>query len=419
MKKALLITYYWPPAGGAGVHRWLRMSKYFAENNVELTVYCPENPAYPILDEELLAEVSSDLKIIKHKIIEPNQYLKSKSGGSGFTHKEKKTFITKALIWVRGNIFIPDARMLWVRPSTRFLRKYLKANPEITTIITTGPPHSLHLIGRNLKRKLNLHWITDFRDPWSGIDFAEDLNSNERAIRKNKNLEYSVLTEADHVVTISTGVAEELTELGKRKIEVVTNGFEFDLNFDSELTKKFTISHFGSLPNSRNPELLWKVLAELTTSNKEFSDALQVDLYGFVDNSITTSVDIHGLKTFVHLKGNLSHKESILMQRCTQMLLLIVNNQGNMGGTLTGKFFEYLNSKRPILAIGPEDGDLNQAIISTESGRLFNYTDSLELKKYLLASFEQYKTNSLHAERKNLIQFETKNHVSNFIKFVE
>ena len=101
------------------------------------------------------------------------------------------------------------------------------------------------------------------------------------------------------------------------------------------------------------------------------------------------------------------------------MLLLIVNNQGNVGGTLTGKFFEYLNSKRPILAIGPEDGDLNQAIISTESGRLFNYTDSLELKKYLLASFEQYKTNSLHAERKNLIQFETKNHVSNFIKFVE
>ncbi len=419
MKKALLITYYWPPAGGAGVHRWLRMSKYFAENNVELTVYCPENPAYPIFDDDLLAEVSSDLKIIKRKIIEPNQFLKSKSGGSGFTHKKKKSFITKALIWVRGNIFIPDARMLWIRPSTRFLKKYLKANPEITTIITTGPPHSLHLIGRNLKRKLNVHWIADFRDPWSGIDFAEDLSSNERAIRKNKDLEYSVLNEADHVVTISTGVAEELTELSKRKIEVVTNGFEFDLNFDSALTDKFSISHFGSLPNSRNPELLWKVLAELIVSNKEFREALQVDLYGFVDNSITTSVEKHGLKEFVHLRGNLSHKESVLMQRRTQMLLLIVNNQGNVGGTLTGKFFEYLNSKRPILAIGPEDGDLNQAIISTESGRLFNYTDSVGLKKYLLASFELYNNDALHSERKNLVQFETKNHVSNFIKFVE
>ncbi|MEJ6615657.1 MAG: glycosyl transferase family 1, partial [Crocinitomicaceae bacterium] len=314
---------------------------------------------------------------------------------------------------------IPDARMLWIRPSTRFLKKYLKANPEITTIITTGPPHSLHLIGRNLKRKLNVHWIADFRDPWSGIDFAEDLSSNERAIRKNKDLEYSVLNEADHVVTISTGVAEELTELSKRKIEVVTNGFEFDLNFDSALTDKFSISHFGSLPNSRNPELLWKVLAELIVSNKEFREALQVDLYGFVDNSITTSVEKHGLKEFVHLRGNLSHKESVLMQRRTQMLLLIVNNQGNVGGTLTGKFFEYLNSKRPILAIGPEDGDLNQAIISTESGCLFNYTDSVGLKKYLLDSFELYNNDALHSERKNLVQFETKNHVSNFIKFVE
>jgi len=245
------------------------------------------------------------------------------------------------------------------------------------------------------------------------------LSSNERAIRKNKDLEYSVLNEADHVVTISTGVAEELAELSKRKIEVVTNGFEFDLNFDSELTDQFTISHFGSLPNSRNPELLWEVLAELIDLNKELRDALQVDLYGFVDNSITTSIEKHGIKSFVHLKGNLTHKESLLMQRRTQMLLLIVNNQGNVGGTLTGKFFEYLNSKRPILAIGPSDGDLNQAIFSTESGRLFNYTDSLELKKYILASFELYKTDSLHSERKNLLQFETKNHVSNFIKFIE
>ena len=419
MKKALLITYYWPPAGGAGVHRWLRMSKYFAENNIELTVYCPENPAYPIFDQELLSEVSLDLKIIKHKIIEPNQFLKSKSGGAGFTHKEKKSLITKALIWVRGNIFIPDARMLWIRPSTRFLKKYLKEHPEITTIISTGPPHSLHLIGRNLKRKLNLHWIADFRDPWSGIDFAEDLNSNERAVHRNKKLEYSVLSEADHVVTISSGVADELKELCDRKIEVVTNGFEFNFEFDSKLNEKFTISHFGSMPNSRNPELLWKVLSELKKENQEFKDSLSIDLFGFVDVSIIESANKFGLETELHLKGNLNHSESILKQRESQLLLLVVNNQGNVGGTLTGKFFEYINSKRPILAIGPKEGDLNRAIESSNSGKLFDYTDFEGLKTYITDCYGKYTKGLLFVEGVKTDEFDSQNLTKKFCSMVQ
>jgi len=159
-KKILIISYYWPPAGGPGVQRWLKFVKYLPDFNIEPHVYIPENPTYPLLDEKLLSEVSDKAIIIKQPIFEPYGLAsvfsknKTKKISSGIIPNQKKqSFVEKAMLWIRGNVFIPDARVFWVKPSVKFLKHYLQDH-QIDTIITTGPPHSLHLIGLQLKGRL-------------------------------------------------------------------------------------------------------------------------------------------------------------------------------------------------------------------------------------------------------------------------
>jgi hypothetical protein len=180
-KKILIITYYWPPAGGPGVQRWLNFVKYLPDFGVQPIVFIPENPTYPIIDEALVNEVSDKTIILKHKIFEPYQLAgifskkQTKKISSGIIPNQKKqTFLEKILLWIRGNLFIPDARKYWVKPSVDYLKKYIKEN-EIDTIVTSGPPHSLHLIGLHLKNDLKINWLADFRDPWTTIGYHKAL----------------------------------------------------------------------------------------------------------------------------------------------------------------------------------------------------------------------------------------------------
>ena len=180
-KKTLIITYYWPPAGGPGVQRWLKFVKYLPEFNIDPVVFIPENPNYPIIDESLTSEVSKDITIINHPIKEPYKWAgffsntSSKTISKGIISDEKEqSFIEKAMLYVRGNFFIPDARIGWVKPSVSFLLDYIKKE-GIETIITTGPPHSVHLIGLQIKQKLGVKWLADFRDPWTTIGYHKQL----------------------------------------------------------------------------------------------------------------------------------------------------------------------------------------------------------------------------------------------------
>ena len=193
-KKLLIITYYWPPAGGPGVQRWLKFVKYLPDFNVQPIVYIPENPTYPIIDRGLESEVSEKAVILKHKIFEPYGLAsffgknKTKKISSGIIPNQKKqSFLEKTLLWVRGNIFIPDARFLWVKPSVKYLKKYIQEN-NIDTIVTSGPPHSLHLIGLQLKQELGVTWLADFRDPWTTIGYHKALKLS--SYQTNANSEY-------------------------------------------------------------------------------------------------------------------------------------------------------------------------------------------------------------------------------------
>lgn len=420
-KNVLLITYYWPPSGGAGVHRWLRFSNYFKENNCNLTVYCPEDAAWPAIDENLNSQVSKDITVIRRKIIEPNKFLnRGKKAGVGFTQSKKQSVVQKAMIWVRGNLFIPDSRVFWIKPSARFLSNYLKNHPEITTIVSTGPPHSTHLIALKLKEKFNIKWIADFRDPWTQIDFYTDLLPGKRADKKHKRLEKLVLTKADEVVTVSKACAEGLEEIAKRKVHVVTNGYNFP-EFDSskiELNKNFTISHFGSMPFTRNPLVLWKVLGQLIPTNTELAEHLKINLIGTVDYQVIDSLKEFGLENYVTIIPPIPHQESILLQRSSQLLLLVANNSGNVKGILTGKFFEYLGAKRPIIAIGENDSDLKKIVNHTKCGCFADYSDEKTLSAFVSQSFKDYQSGNLSNIAINTEEFSSSNLVKKIIELV-
>ncbi len=191
MHKVLIISYYWPPAGGPGVQRWLKFVKYLPEFEIHPVIYIPENPKYPITDSSLTKEIPENITIYKNKIFEPYFYAgflskkKTKQISSGVISDENPSLLEKFLLWIRGNMFIPDARKYWVRPSVRFLTGIIKKE-EIDTIITTGPPHSLHLIGLELKKNLDVKWLADFRDPWTSIGYHSKLRLTKASQRKHR-----------------------------------------------------------------------------------------------------------------------------------------------------------------------------------------------------------------------------------------
>ena len=295
-KKTLIITYYWPPAGGPGVQRWLKFVKYLPEFNIDPVVFIPENPNYPIIDESLTSEVSKDITIINHPIKEPYKWAgffsntSSKTISKGIISDEKEqSFIEKAMLYVRGNFFIPDARIGWVKPSVSFLLDYIKKE-GIETIITTGPPHSVHLIGLQIKQKLGVKWLADFRDPWTTIGYHKQLRLTSASKAKHKSLEKEVLNASDHIIVTSFVTMKEFQGFTNKSIEVITNGYDDEATVEFQMDTKFTLSHIGSLLSKRNPEILWRVLSELVRDNESFSKDFQLNFIGSISEKVLKSI---------------------------------------------------------------------------------------------------------------------------------
>lgn len=415
MKKVLIIAYYWPPAGGPGVQRWLKFVKYLPEFGIQPHVYVPENPTYPIMDTELEKEVSDKAKIIKKKIFEPYALaaLFSKKNtqkiSSGIIPNQKKqSILQKMLLWIRGNAFVPDARVLWVKPSIKFLEKYIQEH-QIDTIITTGPPHSLHLIGLGLKDKLAINWIADFRDPWTTIGYHDQLKLSLSAAQKHKQLEAKVLNAADAILVTSASTKKEFQVLTKNPIHVITNGYDVEKVDKLPLDDKFTLAHIGSFLSQRNPRILWKCLKEIIKENKEFKNDFQLKLIGAVSPEVMQTITEFRLDAFVNNLGYVSHKEAVSHQRTSQVLLLIEIDAEITKSIIPGKLFEYMVSERPILALGPENSDFESIIKSTNTGVFHQYNEFDELKQTILSFYEKYKTQSLQVHAVGLQQYSRKN----------
>lgn len=410
MQKVLVITYYWPPAGGPGVQRWLKFVKYLREFEIEPIVYIPEDPNYPITDVSLKTDVPKGLKIYAHPIEEPSRWVqlfasaKSKRISSGIIKNNNQSFLEKVLLWVRGNLFIPDARKYWVKPSVKYLSKVIE-NESITKIITTGPPHSVHLIGKQLKQKNKLKWIADFRDPWTTIGYHEKLRLSNYARKKHKQLEHQVLNQADTILVTSKATKREFSSLTKTPIHCITNGFDGRYSSETELDKKFTIAHIGSLLSGRNPSNLWTVLSELVRENEAFKEFFELKLVGVVSTDVFDNIRGHGLEPYVKSIAYLSHKEAVQLQRQSQVLLLVEIDAEETKEIVPGKIFEYFAAKRPIMAIGPQDWEVASMISETQSGRVFNYTESSEIKEVILSWFAEYQKGTLNIESTNIDQY--------------
>lgn len=423
-KKLLIITYYWPPAGGPGVQRWLKFVKYLPDFGVQPIVYVPENPTYPIVDVHLESEVSDQAIILKNKIFEPYQLAsflsknKTEKISSGIIPNQKKqSFLDKVFLWVRGNLFIPDARVFWVKPSVAYLEKYIREN-EIDTIVTSGPPHSLHLIGLELQQKLNLKWLADFRDPWTTIGYHKSLRLSNYAAKRHKQLEHRVLNSADTIIVTSKTTKTEFQAITSKPIAVITNGFDVEKIEKQTLDTQFSLAHIGSFLSERNPLILWESLVELIREIPEFKSHLEIKLIGAVSQEVLETISQFGLDSYLNNLGYVSHAEAVAHQRKSQVLLLIEINSADTKSIIPGKLFEYMVSERPIVAIGPKDSDFAEIITHTNTGVFFDYSEKAKLKQTILEYYNQFLEGKLQSNGVGLQHYSRKNLTKQLVELI-
>ncbi|MBS1652622.1 MAG: glycosyl transferase family 1 [Bacteroidetes bacterium] len=405
MKKVLIITYYWPPAGGAGVQRWLKFVKYLRDFGWEPIIYTALNPEMPVIDESLTQDIPKDIEVLKQPIWEPYAIYKKFTGkkpsekiNASFLNEGKKQGITQKIsVWLRGNFFIPDARRFWIKPSIKVLSAYIQKH-SINYIVSSGPPHSMHLIALGLKKKFpKIKWLADFRDPWTNIDFYEKLMLSPMANAKHHRLELLILKHANIVLSIGNDMSNEFKTILKTKenisaddkFKVITNGFD-ESDYSDKLVQKdfdFSITHIGTLVKDRNPNELWKVLSQLVSENENFKQHLKIKLIGKVDVFVLEQLNKFGLTPYLQKIDYIPHNQVAEEQKKSKVLLLLVNRTKNAKGILTGKFFEYMASGTPILTIGPTNGDLAEIINKTQCGIISNFDDLESLKKNVLHLF--------------------------------
>jgi glycosyltransferase involved in cell wall biosynthesis len=429
-KKILIITYYWPPAGGPGVQRWLKFAKYLPDFGWKPIIYTPENPSYPLLDETLMKDVPENIEMVRTKIWEPYQLAEKlnksnkKFKAGQFDVGKNQSWKSRLSIWVRGNFFIPDARVFWVKPSVTFLEKYLKEN-SIDTIVTSGPPHSLHLIGLGLKNKMpDLKWIADFRDPWTEISYYKHLKLTKSSDKKHRQLESAVFKNADITLATSYTDAENFKKAGANAV-CITNGFDESDSGESdsgEIAKQkngekisspigqaFTLSYIGVLEQLRNPENLWKALDKLVKENAEFAADFKLKFVGRIDDKILQDIENSSLKNHIQNLGYLAHGRAVEEMQNSDLLLITNFPNESSKGIIPGKIFEYLASGKQILSFGPDKADVAKILEETQAGKHFSYHDTETVKSFILEKFNLWKNGSLLENTQHIERFSRKN----------
>ncbi|MBR3440676.1 MAG: glycosyltransferase [Bacteroidales bacterium] len=413
MKRVLIITYYWPPSGGSGVQRWVKFAKYLPKEGWQPVIYTPENPELTTIDKTLAAEIPPEAEVVKTHIFEPyGIYRKLMGKGSSTDLKAltsagsdgnevnpvnggKKSWKQKLSLYIRGNFFIPDPRIMWVRPSVKFLKSYLKKHP-VDAIVSTGPPQSMHLIGLELSKATGLPWLADFRDPWTKIFYFKHLELTHRSEAKHQALEKKVVDGATRVIAVSPMVKKDFEAITSTPVELITNGFdEEDFNDPFEADEYFNITHTGLFASDGDPEILWKVLAAKCQEDKEFQKLLRIRLVGKTDQEIVNSIETAGLGPNLVNLGYQSHEVAVREQRNASVLILPLRKEPEYEAVLPGKLFEYLASRRPILGIGQTDGAMAQVVRNTGSGIVYDWNEEQKIRRWVDFSWEEFKNHEL------------------------
>lgn len=394
MKRVLIITYYWPPNGGSGVQRWLKFAKYLPEYGWQPVVCTPENPLIAQRDESLMKDVAPDLEVLRLPIWDPVAKLQAKSGNPnvGLLQKEQgSTWKTKIITWLRGNLLIPDPKVFWVRPTVRYLQAYLQAHP-VDVVVTTGPPHSVHLIGRGLQKRLGVKWVADFRDPWTRIYYFNSLMPSFLARSIHQKLEQSILNHADLVIAASEQIKIDFEAVSPQKVVKITNGFDgADFQTSHSEPEGFVLGHVGNFTATQHHEPFWEALAEMVRKDVTFAAHLKIRLVGNVDFVIVDAIRKNNLMDYLELIPYVSHNKVPEMLAGMRVLLLFINQTGDAKIILTGKLFEYLAAKREIFAIGPKGAELEQILNRSQAGTLIDFDEEkVVIKAQLEELFTAY-----------------------------
>lgn len=398
MQRVLIITYYWPPSGGSGVQRWLKFAKYLPLFNWAPVVFTVENGEYPAKDESLAGDVTKHVEVIRNSIWEPYSLYKiftnqkqKKVSIAFMSDKIRPSLAEKISVWLRGNLFIPDARVFWIRPSVNYLLNYLKSNP-VDVIVSSGPPHSSHLIAKKIKEKTGLKWIADFRDPWTGVYYFDDLRLTSFAKTLHRKLEKNVLNTADEIIVVGETMKQEFEALSNTPVHVITNGYDEDEYPSTALPlfEKFTISTIGLFSKTQNNNTLWAAISQLINDDADFAKSIQINFVGQVDGVAKNAIRKAGISEVCNFIDYVPHNKVVEFQKKSHVLLLAINRVKKPEHLLTGKLFEYLGARRPILCVGPVKGDAAAIVNETNSGCVVDFDDIEKIKSILLNYFRNY-----------------------------
>ena len=403
-KKVLIITYYWPPSAGGGVQRWLKFVKHLPACGWEPIVYTPDNPDYSLQDASLLADLPSDIKVLKKKIWEPYSLLKlfgKSSKGKNTGQIQNNSLFSKMMSWVRGNFFVPDPRKYWVNPSVSFLRDYI-SEQGINTVITTGPPHSMHLIGHKLKALLDINWIVDIRDPWSKFDLLDHYYILPFRRAKYTRLEKSVLDACDKVLATSPSMITQLVDFDSSKFHAITNGYDasdFIDNADLSDNASCLIYHAGLISSFRNPINLWGALNVICGQDTGKAKRLSVQLVGSIESSVISTIQhMQALNSRLQLDPYKPHEEVLMDYRKANFLLLLVNDSDNARVNIPGKAFEYLAARKPIICVSKRGTDVWNILEKYDHVFLLEYKTPIdEIVEPLINFLENAKAGSYDA----------------------
>ncbi len=389
MKKVLIIAYYWPPAGGAGVQRVLKYAKYLPEFDWEPVILTVNTPDSPIEDLSLLDDISPNAKIYKTKALEPFNLYKKITGKKAdekissdiLVDKTKSSFAEKVSRWVRLNIFIPDAKIGWIPYAVKAGIKIIDEE-NIDLIFSSSPPHTVQVIAQKLAHKSKLKWVADFRDPWLELIHYQANKRLKFVQNYEAKLEKEVLLQADSLITVSAAIKEMFfNKTNRTDVHVIPNGFdESDIQLTApSYSNEFIITYTGIISDTKIPTPLFFAVKKMKS---EGINNIKLVFAGSICEKCLKEVKDFNLEDSFEYKGYLPHSESVKLLRAATILLLLIDDIPNNKGILTGKLFEYLGSKKPIFAIGPTDGDANKIIEDTNSGNMveFNHDE----KAYLL-----------------------------------
>jgi hypothetical protein len=426
VKKVLIISYYWPPSGGIGVLRCLKIAKYLREYGWEPVIFTADNAHYPTIDEDNFKDIHPDTHIIKQKIWEPyslfkyfNRLKKDANVNNVFsTHDEKMGLMYKISVWIRSNFFIPDARAMWIKPSVKKLTKYIKENP-VDAIFSDGPPHSNTRIATLVSQKTGIPWLADFQDPWSQVDYFAQLRLTKWGLKKHLKYEQEAFQQASEISIVSPSWKEDLEELGASDVDVVYWGYDPDdyqtMEPVQDLIGKFSLLHAGIMGHDRNPENMFEAIAELQSENETFAKDFRLVLLGQVDHHVRQSIAKHKIESMVEFRGSVSRKEALQAIFSTRMLLLLLNQQPNAKGRIPGKLFEYLAARRPVLNFGPINSDVANLLTESVAGHTFDYSDKEGVKSYLKNQYDSYLSGKINQELDSNISEFTHNKITGIV----